>query len=476
MSKPDAERALNIYKRFCKQTEQVIAYLQVARAYEHATRLEIPKMKHAPTKLTAQLEEHINATDFDSNRRQLLAERDAKKLGKKVNGTSSKPFGDGQATSKEITTNSNFPEPKPAVSQLPASKATGPDLIDFFESIEQNQVSMVQQTSQPQVGVPTQSTGFAQVYSFPQQNTGFQQHALGFPQQATGFQQQSFGIPNGQSTNPFAQATQPQATQIQPNFTGAGFGGYTPQPQVQTQTQQTGFQPSLSSIPQSNVASFSSQLPQQSSFTASSIVASPTGSTNPFRQPMMATGTSVSSTSSIGFHPTGSTISSLTTPSSRQSTNPFAKTATPPQAPPFSSPISPQTLQPTTPFSTGPFQSALPQQLQQLQQPQPVPQLQANPLVAAPTGLNPFAKPPQPAQTPSPFASSVSPPAISSPTGSTNPFRQSAFVNQATGQAWQQGPQGTIGGFTSETLGTTAVFPRPGQPPLGPQQNAGWQG
>ena len=473
MSKPDAERALNIYKRFCKQTEQVISYLQVARAYEHATRLEIPKMKHAPTKLTAQLEEHINATDFDSNRRQLLAERDAKKLGKKVNGTSSKPFGGSQATSKEITTNSSFPEPKPAVSQAPTTKATGPDLIDFFESIEQNQVPMVQQTSQPQVGAQTQSTGFAQVYSFPQQNTGFQQQALGFPPQATGFQQQSFGIPNGQSANPFAQVTQPQATQIQPNFTGAGFGGYTPQPQAQTQTQQTGFQPSLSSIPQSSIASFPSQLPQQSQFTASSIVASPTGSTNPFRQPVMATGTSVSSASSIGFHPTGSTMSSLTTPSSRQSTNPFAKTATPPQAPPFSSPTSPQTLQPATPFSNSPFQPALPQQLQQPQQP---PQPQATALAPAPTGLNPFAKPPQPTQAPSPFALSAPPPAISSPTGSTNPFRQSTFVNQATGQGWQQGPQGTIGGFASETLGTTAVFPRPGQPPLGSQQNAGWQG
>jgi len=462
MSKPDAERALNIYKRFCKQTEQVIAYLQIARDFEHATRLEIPKMKHAPTKLTTQLEEHINAPDFESNRRQLLAERDAKKLGKKINGTSSKPFGDTPAVSKE-TNNASFPEPKPITTQTPATKATGPDLIDFFESIEQNQVPMAQQSYQPPVGVPTQSAGFAQVYNFAQQNPGFQQQALGFPPQATGFQQQSVGAPNGQNTNPFAQAAQPQPSQMQPSFTGAGFGGYTPQPQAQAQ--QTGFQPSLSSIPQSGVASFPSQPSQQLPFTGSPMVASPTSTTNPFRQSMTATGTSVSSTSSIGFTPTGSTMTSLTTASTRQSTNPFAKTATPPQAPPFSSPISPQTPQTAVPFSTTPFQSAPPPQPQQPQ---------ANPLAPAPTSTNPFAKPQLPTQSTSPFASA--PPVISNPTGSTNPFRQSTFVNQATGQGWQQGNQGTIGGFSTETLGTTAVFPRPGQPPLGSQQNPGWQG
>jgi len=47
------------------------------------------------------------------------------------------------------------------------------------------------------------------------------------------------------------------------------------------------------------------------------------------------------------------------------------------------------------------------------------------------------------------------------PTGSTNPFRQSAFVNQQTGQGWQAS-QGTMGGL--EQLETIPVFPRPGQP------------
>ena len=51
-------------------------------------------------------------------------------------------------------------------------------------------------------------------------------------------------------------------------------------------------------------------------------------------------------------------------------------------------------------------------------------------------------------------------------TGSTNPFRQSAFVNQATGQGWQANPanQGTLGGMSVQNVETVGVFPRPGQP------------
>jgi hypothetical protein len=53
-------------------------------------------------------------------------------------------------------------------------------------------------------------------------------------------------------------------------------------------------------------------------------------------------------------------------------------------------------------------------------------------------------------------------------TGSTNPFRQSMFVNQQTGQGWQNAPQATMGGL--EQLPTTQVFPRPGQAPAQSQQ------
>ncbi|KAI7659271.1 hypothetical protein KC318_g10750, partial [Hortaea werneckii] len=135
----------------------------------------------------------------------------------------------------------------------------------------------------------------------------------------------------------------------------------------------------------------------------------PTGSTNPFRQSMMPTGTP----------PTGGL--------QRQSTNPFAQRAS-------------------------------------QQQPQP--------MQSQPTGTNPFSRtitpisedhqttsPPQPQQQPPP-SQSLSPLQMQ-PTGSTNPFRQSTFVNQQTGMGWQNaGPQATIGGWGD--IGTVEVFPRPG--------------
>src|SRR5262245_8547480 len=72
MSRPDAERAINIYRNFTKQTDQVVQYLAVARHYEHVTRFQIPKIKHAPTSLASSLEEYLHDKDFEINRRQYL--------------------------------------------------------------------------------------------------------------------------------------------------------------------------------------------------------------------------------------------------------------------------------------------------------------------------------------------------------------------------------------------------------------------
>jgi hypothetical protein len=47
------------------------------------------------------------------------------------------------------------------------------------------------------------------------------------------------------------------------------------------------------------------------------------------------------------------------------------------------------------------------------------------------------------------------------PTGTTNPFRQGAFVNHNTGMGWQHN-QATIGGGLDQ-ISTVPVFPRPAQ-------------
>lgn len=390
MSHTDAERALKIYRIFCRQTDAVVQYLSIARLHEHSTRLEIPKIKHAPTSLGNSLEEYLNDKDFEINRRQYLAQQDAKKNAK-TNGSSK--LLDKKETARADT---GFPESKPA---QPESKGPAPDLIDFFESIEQNQQPMAQQ---------------------PQ---GFQPPQIQFPQQTGMMPQQTGFDPNFQS-NPFGQQQPQQPQQLQPNFTGAGFGGYGPQ----QYGQQPPPVPPVPPIPQS--APF-----LQPSFTGPASQGLQPQTTNPFRASML-----------MQSQPTGGNPFSANSPN-RASTNPFAK---------------------NSPQSTGGFAPSLPaiQSSQSMDFSQP-PQTSHSPapLQPAPTGTNPFARP----QTAHAGASQSM--LMPTATGSTNPFRQSAFVNQQTGQGWQSN-QGTMGGL--EHLETISVFPRPGQPNGQQPQQTGW--
>jgi hypothetical protein len=152
--------------------------------------------------------------------------------------------------------------------------------------------------------------------------------------------------------------------------------------------------------------------------------------TNPFRQSML---------------PQSSTGPSTTaTPLSRQNTNPFARRlsmATPQFSQGSSEPFSPQSAQ---------------------SQPPPLPTQAIQPQR---TGTNPFARSasvPPPQQPPPPQQQQQGlQPLQPNPTGSTNPFRQSQFINQQTGRGWQtSGQTGTMGGM--EQMDTVPVFPRPG--------------
>ena len=460
MSKPDAERALSIYKRFAKQTEDVVAFLGIARQYEASTRLQIPKLKHAPTGLTNSLQDYLNDPDFEVNRRQYLAQQEAKKSGRPVKA---KPF-ETPAKNKEV--DNSFPESKQIAQPKVEAKGPAPDLIDFFESIEQNQTTMGQPVQQqPQFNgyqQPPQQQ-YLQQTGFVPQNAPFQQ-AQQQQQQPGG---NPFGQPNGNAFGQPQQQQQPPPPQaLQPDFTGAGFGGYGPQPQQN-------FVPHQSNLPSISEGSNAfpqpaQQQPQQSQlfdFGQSQqqpfqVVQSPQQeqpqSTNPFRQSMMPQATGMTNSSS--FSATPQQISPL----QRQSTNPFARSITnspsvqqqPPQFPPqaatnstpFTSPPPQPQQQPLQNQATSPFTSPPPQQQQQQQQP----------LQPQRTGTNPFAK--QPVASPPPPSTA---PLRPNPTGSTNPFRQSQFINQQTGQGWQTGPQGTMGGL--ENLETMPVFPRPGQ-------------
>lgn len=464
MSKVDAERALAIYKTFTKQTNNVVEFLSTARQYENATRLEIPKLKHAPTSLTSSLEEYLNDPDFEVNRRQYLAQQEAKKGGKSTsNGasTSTNHF-EKAAVNSRGDTNKGFPVPKTvqAPPPQPAAKGPAPDLIDFFDSIEQYQQPMASAPQQQQ-----QVSNFGVGPQFQQQQHLQQTGTLPPQQQQQQQQRPDFFGQNGQqqpqiqngnnfgSSNPFGQSQQQQS--VQPDFTGAGFGGYGQQSYSQPQD-------AFSSMPQNNLG----QLPlQQQTFSTSQQSNNigqqqlpistgqqqpmATGS-NPFRQSMITQATGASQPSFS--NPT----STPTSPQTYQATgsNPFARNLANQQ--------SGQTQ--NGPFATqqgSPFTSPPPQPQQQQQQ---QPALQS--MTPQRTGTNPFARTPAPTQDQSPFPSAA--PLVASPTGSTNPFRQSAFVNQQTGQGWQSG-QGIMGGF--EQLPTMPVFPRPGEQQ---QQQGAW--
>ncbi|KAM3083929.1 hypothetical protein ACMFMG_001964 [Clarireedia jacksonii] len=409
MSKPDAERAMEIYRNFTRQTDFVVSYLSVARQYEHQTRVEVPKLKHAPVNLGKQLEDYLMDPDFEVNRRQYLAEQESKGGKSGANGAS-KPFAvpPKSDTDSRAATGRSFPDAGQTSSSnaatKPIPKAPDADLIDFFDSIDSNPEPMAPQGGMQQA---PQFNGdpFAQMQQQQLQANGFAQPQASFQNPAQ-FQQQQQQLAQQQAFNTGfgspqqIQQIQQQPQPMQPNFTGAGFGGYTPQQTFQSS--------GLASVPQESAMNFQQQGQQQMNLQAPQ-------QTNPFRQSMM-TGPSFPASPPV------------TSPVTRQSTNPFAKS------------ISPQ----SQPYNSPPDQQFQPQQT-------------APPLRAMQTGTNPFAKNLAVQQRPATSSASLAP----QPTGNTNPFRQSHFVNTATGMGWQNNQQPIGGGL--DHLETVPVFPRPAQ-------------
>ena len=447
MSKPDAQRAFNIYKAFGRQTDQVVEYLTVARQYESLTRLEVPKLKHAPTTLTSSLEEYLNDPDFEVNRRQYLAQAQGKKSASKPNFKSATTSTPADRVKKS---DASLPAPPKSPAQSPMEvKGPAPDLIDFFDSIEQNQQPM----GQSNVGPQPFTNGLPQAQQPQQPAIALQQ---------TGYNPFAPAQPTAVYAQPLPQQGLPQQHQpqpVQPDFTGVGFGNYNQQPQQQPQLQspppqspQYNFQSTLSSIPQNGVASFDPQQQQQYQQPPSQIQPQPTSS-NPFRQSTMSTGAS-----------TSSAISSST--SKRQSSNPFAKNLNQQSLSSFSS------SSPQFPNSSSTFTSATPQtQQQELQQSSPFfsPPHQPiqNPTIPPQsTGTNPFARSRSPPMNPDAAEQQQPPPPplLATGTGNMNPFRKSQFVDQQTGLGWQNvpGSQGTFGGYDVNHVDTMPVFPRPG--------------
>lgn len=392
---------MEIYRNFTMQTDFVVAYLGTARRLESQTRVEVPNLKHAPVNLGKQLEDYLADPDFEINRRQYLAEQEAKK----GRGGGSGPS-QATSTSRASVENSraaaaaSFPEPKTVRSSAPPvqqRKGPDPDLIDFFDSIEQNQ--------QPMAAYPQQN--MAIFASQPQYQQPFQQPGFGGYPNPNQFQPQQFN-------NGFQQLQQngQQSQQLQSNYTGAGFGGYGPQSFQSTP---------LPSIPQNSTASFASPTTQP----YGALAAGQQQSTNPFRQSVISNVTLMSGSSNTSSPP-------ISSPISAQSTNPFKSN------------LSQQ---------SQPFSQTVEAQFQQTQQGSAM----NSPFQPIPTGTNPFVRNVGVGTQSPPIGTTL----VSQSTGTTNPFRQSAFVNTATGSGWQNNVQPIGGGF--DNLETIPVFPRPAQ-------------
>lgn len=131
MSKPDAERSLELYRRFCFQTENVHAFLNAAKRHSHYLRSSIPNLKHAPLSLANALEEYLHETDFSKH-------ESASKTKELMNN--SQKSSDTNATLETpatATSTTQAKEPESATVTKKSNASSKQALQDFFESLEQ---------------------------------------------------------------------------------------------------------------------------------------------------------------------------------------------------------------------------------------------------------------------------------------------------------------------------------------------------
>jgi len=272
MSKPDATRALDIYKRFCVHTEKIVAYMSSAKKVSFSLAVPIPNLRHAPVSLAGALQEYLDDPNFENNR---LEYKENKRIVDSGGSVASKAKAETTSVAKKSIT---IQEPAAEEKAKPVKPPTSNQAIqDFFGSIEtdQNQMSMFagQQQQQYFTGTPQlmpQSTGYnpfmnGGAFMMPQQTGFMMPQQTGFmPMQQTGFLQ-----PQMTGYNPFRQSVMAQPT---------GTNGFSPSP---TMSPAPGAGPSTQR-PSSPISS----LPVRSATAPiKPLSAQKTGSRNPFAPP-----------------------------------------------------------------------------------------------------------------------------------------------------------------------------------------------
>ncbi|KAH9975672.1 ANTH domain-containing protein [Lactifluus volemus] len=231
MSHVDAEQALAIYRHFCKQAEHAVEFLGVARKLQNLLNVPIPNLKHAPVSLVGALEEYLNDPNFEQNRIEYKANRDA----------ADKSLKNGRSVAKKA-------DQVPSTSTAPATEAPGGSssketpkaettkaLTDFFETIDNQQTTIFN----PQSASPT-SGQFQQATYNPFNAASASTNPFPLAQvqaQPTGFLQPQFTVVPGaiqQPANPFPALQATSAGFLQPQMTGANPFRATTTPQQAT--------------------------------------------------------------------------------------------------------------------------------------------------------------------------------------------------------------------------------------------------
>ncbi|WFC97222.1 hypothetical protein MBRA1_003888 [Malassezia brasiliensis] len=364
MSRPDAERSLELYKRFCWQTEKVVAFLDAARRLSYRLRAAIPSLKHAPVSLASALEEYLRSGGADAP----AAERTRAEAPRKA-----------PDTARDTARDAPAPAAPPAAAPKDASQKA---LHDFFEALEQPSATSPFQAAyasfanfhaqpdwmhgaQPAWGVAPQATGnpFAPMPT-----------AAGLAPQATGwnpFQASAPLVPqHTMATTPFDQifggAGGADAQRAVPGPSGAGALGQPAGGPFGAPSTPFGAQPTGASVPQPTGGPFGTQptgafAPQP---TGGPFGTQPTGAFAP--QPTggpfgtQPTGAFAPQPSPFGTQPTGAFAPQPTGgPFGTQPTG-----ASAPQPSPFGTHPSPFAPQPTGPPSSGGIPPAIAQRLQ----------------------------------------------------------------------------------------------------------------
>lgn len=295
MSKNDATKSLEIYRRFCFQTENFVAFLDASKRHSSQLRHKIPNLKHAPLSLAKALEEYLHETDFDQH--ESSRQRNAK--------------GSEEAPPKPQEEPKMEPPPQEASSSKQA-------LQDFFEALEQphstpfnsaysgftsfqTQPDWFGLQPMPATGLMPQVTGnpFNSLHGFMQpQGTGINPFTPQMPMtpyltgQPTGFrvpQQQALMPQHTMNTTPFDSifgqlSLQPTMAQAQPTGMAAQVPSMPKAPPSWTPPSK---EPTSSPTPQTQQRVGSKEPPQPSAGTSNQQNLRPqkTGTMNPFSIP-----------------------------------------------------------------------------------------------------------------------------------------------------------------------------------------------